>query len=259
VLYGAPGEIRTPDPQIRSLVLYPAELRARRARCAGRCSGPRLGVTAWGPDRGLAIAFDLHWQGWHQAAQRRRERQAHRARGMRQSELEPMRLNGNWSGRHSKEPLERRKVQSVVQIAAEALMQAQGMAHRALLRARLNMQRFCLPGGAFAFRTKRKQGGYDRFKERKQRGRFGTRCISRSKTRQSFCKTNPRSAARSRGPRYGARQSGRGVLIQIVALQTFASCPGRPARRLPGGTNPRSAPRRGAGTFGRTNPRPPWL
>src|SRR4051812_49357540 len=27
--HGAPGEIRTPDPQIRSLVLYPAELRAR--------------------------------------------------------------------------------------------------------------------------------------------------------------------------------------------------------------------------------------
>ena len=26
---GAPEEIRTPDPQIRSLVLYPAELRAR--------------------------------------------------------------------------------------------------------------------------------------------------------------------------------------------------------------------------------------
>jgi hypothetical protein len=85
--------------------------------------------------------------------------------------------------------------------AAEALMQAQGMAQRALLRARLNMQRFCLPGGAFACRTKRKQSGYDCFKKRKQRGRFGTRCISRSKTRQSFCKTNPRSAARSRGPR----------------------------------------------------------
>ena len=35
---GAPGEIRTPDPQIRSLVLYPAEL---RARCAlrGKWSG----------------------------------------------------------------------------------------------------------------------------------------------------------------------------------------------------------------------------
>ena len=26
---GAPGAIRTPDPQIRSLVLYPAELRVR--------------------------------------------------------------------------------------------------------------------------------------------------------------------------------------------------------------------------------------
>src|SRR5438034_242647 len=29
---GAPGEIRTPGPQIRSLVLYPAELRARMGR-----------------------------------------------------------------------------------------------------------------------------------------------------------------------------------------------------------------------------------
>ncbi len=29
VLDGAPGEIRTPDPQVRSLVLYPAELRAQ--------------------------------------------------------------------------------------------------------------------------------------------------------------------------------------------------------------------------------------
>ena len=28
---GAPGKIRTPDPQIRSLVLYPAELRARES------------------------------------------------------------------------------------------------------------------------------------------------------------------------------------------------------------------------------------
>ena len=27
---GAPGEIRTHDPQIRNLVLYPAELRAHR-------------------------------------------------------------------------------------------------------------------------------------------------------------------------------------------------------------------------------------
>jgi hypothetical protein len=30
-IIGAPEEIRTPDPQIRSLVLYPAELRARFA------------------------------------------------------------------------------------------------------------------------------------------------------------------------------------------------------------------------------------
>jgi hypothetical protein len=28
LIYGALGGIRTPDPQIRSLVLYPAELRA---------------------------------------------------------------------------------------------------------------------------------------------------------------------------------------------------------------------------------------
>src|SRR5262249_33018393 len=34
-LSGAPEEIRTPDPQIRSLVLYPAELRARLAHHAG--------------------------------------------------------------------------------------------------------------------------------------------------------------------------------------------------------------------------------
>jgi hypothetical protein len=39
---GAPEEIRTPDPQIRSLVLYPAELRARfslsiSGRNAHRC------------------------------------------------------------------------------------------------------------------------------------------------------------------------------------------------------------------------------
>ena len=30
VLNGPPGEIRTPDTQVRSLVLYPAELRAER-------------------------------------------------------------------------------------------------------------------------------------------------------------------------------------------------------------------------------------
>ena len=37
-LIGAPGEIRTPDPLIRSQMLYPAELRARRG-----CHGSRLG------------------------------------------------------------------------------------------------------------------------------------------------------------------------------------------------------------------------
>lgn len=29
IFIGAPGEIRTPDHQVRSLVLYPTELRAR--------------------------------------------------------------------------------------------------------------------------------------------------------------------------------------------------------------------------------------
>jgi hypothetical protein len=37
---GAPGETRTPNPQIRSLVLYPIELRAPQGRgCSGRPPG----------------------------------------------------------------------------------------------------------------------------------------------------------------------------------------------------------------------------
>ena len=36
--YGAPGTIRTCDPLIRSQVLYPAELRARRALSYSRAS-----------------------------------------------------------------------------------------------------------------------------------------------------------------------------------------------------------------------------
>jgi hypothetical protein len=37
--FGAPGRIRTSDPQIRSLVLYPAELRARAsAECAHKAA-----------------------------------------------------------------------------------------------------------------------------------------------------------------------------------------------------------------------------
>jgi hypothetical protein len=45
---GAPEEIRTPDPQIRSLVLYPAELRARRATL----SMTEFRKSIRGPDRG---------------------------------------------------------------------------------------------------------------------------------------------------------------------------------------------------------------
>jgi hypothetical protein len=32
---GAPGEIRTPDPHIRSVMLYPAELQARQSELTG--------------------------------------------------------------------------------------------------------------------------------------------------------------------------------------------------------------------------------
>ena len=44
---GAPEEIRTPDPQIRSLVLYPAELRARFHEAIG-LNGPA--ASDKGPD-----------------------------------------------------------------------------------------------------------------------------------------------------------------------------------------------------------------
>ena len=39
---GALGEIRTPDPQIRSLVLYPAELRARATFFTGKPVGHQM-------------------------------------------------------------------------------------------------------------------------------------------------------------------------------------------------------------------------
>lgn len=39
---GAPEEIRTPDPQIRSLVLYPAELRVRGRSGGTACVGDPL-------------------------------------------------------------------------------------------------------------------------------------------------------------------------------------------------------------------------
>jgi hypothetical protein len=38
---GAPEEIRTPDPQIRSLVLYPAELRALDSAAENRTAAQR--------------------------------------------------------------------------------------------------------------------------------------------------------------------------------------------------------------------------
>jgi hypothetical protein len=51
---GAPEEIRTPDPQIRSLVLYPAELRALVAR---------RGSSLDSRQPGIAIGSSPNWQG----------------------------------------------------------------------------------------------------------------------------------------------------------------------------------------------------
>src|SRR6202011_231551 len=53
VASGAPEEIRTPDPQIRSLVLYPAELRARRVVAIGSAAQWQEGAMA---RRGLPAA-----------------------------------------------------------------------------------------------------------------------------------------------------------------------------------------------------------
>ena len=53
-LNGAPGKIRTPDPQIRSLVLYPAELPApvaRTRREPGWEGGASRGIAAWSAAR----------------------------------------------------------------------------------------------------------------------------------------------------------------------------------------------------------------
>ena len=60
VLYanGAPGTIRTSDPQIRSLMLYPAELRARFSRLTGvRSENPARKVKAADTPAGLAKAI----------------------------------------------------------------------------------------------------------------------------------------------------------------------------------------------------------
>ena len=46
-LESAPGEIRTPDPQVRSLMLYPTELRARK-RDLTEIDAQELRATHWG-------------------------------------------------------------------------------------------------------------------------------------------------------------------------------------------------------------------
>lgn len=43
-MIGAPGAIRTPDPQIRSLMLYPAELRVRYDRHLAGSAGQRKSI-----------------------------------------------------------------------------------------------------------------------------------------------------------------------------------------------------------------------
>src|SRR3546814_15785330 len=60
VVNGAPGEIRTPDPQVRSLVLYPAELRARmkqKRNFAGIPAVPSISTISLGRSLGHAPRF----------------------------------------------------------------------------------------------------------------------------------------------------------------------------------------------------------
>ncbi len=64
---GAPERIRTSDPQIRSLVLYPAELRARRMRVLQAEPANRLQMRSGRPrasrKRAIATGSGLAWQG----------------------------------------------------------------------------------------------------------------------------------------------------------------------------------------------------
>ena len=54
---GAPGEIRTPDPQVRSLMLYPTELRARRTDLTD-IDPPEANRSSGGPcGRGIATRW----------------------------------------------------------------------------------------------------------------------------------------------------------------------------------------------------------
>ena len=65
---GPPGEIRTPDTQVRSLVLYPAELRAERlSRSTGREAYHGFSMLTLAYcirlDAKLAAAFGRHSKG----------------------------------------------------------------------------------------------------------------------------------------------------------------------------------------------------
>ena len=66
---GAPEEIRTPDPQIRSLVLYPAELRARLAiRCGDEpitAIRPNEAAVGAGDRPALTKTLAAQRQGWN--------------------------------------------------------------------------------------------------------------------------------------------------------------------------------------------------
>ena len=66
--FGPPGEIRTPDTQVRSLVLYPAELRAERlSQSTGREVYHGFSMLTLAHcirlDATLAAAFGSHSQG----------------------------------------------------------------------------------------------------------------------------------------------------------------------------------------------------
>ena len=59
-LHGAPGEIRTPDHQVRSLVLYPAELRAHGTSFRGKPCVAQLARFNEGADYSLRRRFRQH-------------------------------------------------------------------------------------------------------------------------------------------------------------------------------------------------------
>src|ERR1700692_1835774 len=63
--FGAPGTIRTSDPQIRSLVLYPAELRARFSLFISGLTAGLLSQSNSGRSRKrpLATGSEADWQG----------------------------------------------------------------------------------------------------------------------------------------------------------------------------------------------------